>query len=432
MIMCALQENFLPHLTHFIAIRVLLLMFISRRNPPNRSHRRILLYSPAHSKAVRWMQKLEHLLGSLCLRHRQMEQRCLNSLQRKQYSSTGGSPREHVITQSDALPKHDHIRDIKQDIVNAIPDDDLRPEVAKLPGRKRVASWGTVQEDATPVNNGPAPSVKPKPSKDYVAPSASSSDAYSDQQRHPRGRLANGDHTDGVTSPGGSGNAANSNSAEVQTKVHLYNQLSDASSESSSPSESRRSSVSKNRKSWDGVRHPGESEENQKVSRLERKDNKERSCSDSNLMNLPKEQQKVIQAKHRASQELYELHQQTKTANPSYQKRGITLETNRVQSSPKMNGVGESVFVVEVDKSSGSLGLTLEGGTDTEDDVKIKSVKEGNFAAWKCGTLKAGQVLLQVDDKPLGGMTSGIAVLTLRQAYSSPDSAVLKLLVRDV
>lgn len=51
------------------------------------------------------------------------------------------------------------------------------------------------------------------------------------------------------------------------------------------------------------------------------------------------------------------------------------METNRVQSSPKMNGVGESVFVVEVDKSSGSLGLTLEGGTDTEDDVKIKSVK---------------------------------------------------------
>lgn len=51
------------------------------------------------------------------------------------------------------------------------------------------------------------------------------------------------------------------------------------------------------------------------------------------------------------------------------------METNRVQTSPKMNGVGESVFVVEVDKSSGSLGLTLEGGADTEDDVKIKSVK---------------------------------------------------------
>ena len=29
--------------------------------------------------------------------------------------------------------------------------------------------------------------------------------------------------------------------------------------------------------------------------------------------NLPKEQQKVIQAKHRASQELYELRQHTKT-----------------------------------------------------------------------------------------------------------------------
>ena len=40
-----------------------------------------------------------------------------------------------------------------------------------------------------------------------------------------------------------------------------------------------------------------------------------------------------------------------------------------------MNGVGESVFVVEVDKSSVSLGLTLEGGSDTGGDVKIKSIK---------------------------------------------------------
>lgn len=55
-----------------------------------------------------------------------------------------------------------------------------------------------------------------------------------------------------------------------------------------------------------------------------------------------------------------------------------------------MNGVGESVFVVEVNKSSGSLGLTLEGGSDTGGDVKIKSIKvrltrlmiEGSF---NCG-----------------------------------------------
>lgn len=300
-------------------------------------------------------------------------------------STTSSSPQNHVIAQSGAQPKQDKE---KQDVVSPIPDDDLRPEVAKLPGRKRVASWGTQQEE--------------------------------------NGHLTNEDHTDSVASSG----AAGGNSAVESTRVHLpHNQLPDAS-------ESRRSSVTKNRKSWDGVRCPGESEEDQKVSRLEKpQDNKERSCSDSNLMNLPKEQQKVIQAKHKASQELYELHQQSKTkANPSYQiEAAATSETrDHVQTFPKVTGVGESVFVVEVDKSSGSLGLTLEGGSDTGGDVKIKSIKEGNFAAWKCGMLKAGQILLQVDDTPLRGMTSDIAVLTLRHAYSSPDSAVLRLFVRDV
>lgn len=63
-------------------------------------------------------------------------------------------------------------------------------------------------------------------------------------------------------------------------------------------------------------------------------------------------------------------------ANPSYQIETATLETkDRVRSSPKMKGVGESVFVVEVDKSAGSLGLTLEGGSDAGSDVRIKSVK---------------------------------------------------------
>ena len=155
-------------------------------------------------------------------------------------SSTSGSPRYHVITQNGAQPKQNKG---KQDVVSAVPDNDLRPEVAKLPGRKRVASWGTQQEED--------------------------------------GHLTNGDNTDGVTSS----DAAGGYSAVEPTRVHLpHNQLSDASSKSSSRIESRRSSVT-NRKSWDGVRYPGESEEDQKVSRLERpQDNKERSCSDSNLM----------------------------------------------------------------------------------------------------------------------------------------------------
>ena len=65
----------------------------------------------------------------------------------------------------------------------------------------------------------------------------------------------------------------------------MHNQLSDTGIETSSPRESRQGSVSTNRKSWDGVRHPAESGDNQKVSILEKpKDSKERSCSDSNLM----------------------------------------------------------------------------------------------------------------------------------------------------
>jgi len=61
------------------------------------------------------------------------------------------------------------------------------------------------------------------------------------------------------------------------------------------------------------------------------------------------------------------LHQQTNT---------VSLETKgRAESPGKVNGVAESAFVVEVDKSLGSLGLTLEGGSDMGSDVKIKSVK---------------------------------------------------------
>ena len=53
----------------------------------------------------------------------------------------------------------------------------------------------------------------------------------------------------------------------------------------------------------------------------------------------------------------------------------IETITSETRPSPKMNGVEESLFVVEVDKSAGSLGLTLEGGSDAGGDVKIKSVK---------------------------------------------------------
>lgn len=36
-----------------------------------------------------------------------------------------------------------------------------------------------------------------------------------------------------------------------------------------------------------------------------------------------------------------------------------------------------SVFEVDVDKSSSSLGITLEGGSDMGSDIRIKSVKVG-------------------------------------------------------
>ena len=93
-----------------------------------------------------------------------------------------------------------------QRVVAEVPDDDLRPEVAKLPGRKRLASWGTPPDEEGATNDEP--------------------------NRDP---LTNGHHTDRVTRPG-------------QTTSE-HNQLSDACSETSSPSESRQGSVSRNRNS---------------------------------------------------------------------------------------------------------------------------------------------------------------------------------------
>ncbi|XP_074615427.1 whirlin-like isoform X1 [Acropora palmata] len=159
----------------------------------------------------------------------------------------------------------------------------------------------------------------------------------------------------------------------------------------------------------------------------------------ANGENLPKDQQKRIQTKHRASQELYDLHQFCKNKDENtnrnehlgLQRNTVTIET-RESPRGRVKEIADSVFEVEVDKSSGSLGLTLEGGTDTAREIRINAIKEGNFAAWKCGRLKVGQAVLQVDGTPLTGMTSGKAFLTLRHAYSSSDSPVLKLLIRDI
>ena len=152
---------------------------------------------------------------------------------------------------SDAKTQDSDKADKTQSVAAEVPDDDLRPEVAKLPGMKRLASWGTPPDDEGAPNDEPN-----------------------------RDTPANGHYTDRLT---GSGQTTFGNNTVVQTNVH--NQLSDTGIETSSPRESRQGSVSTNRKSWDGVRHPAESGDNQKVSILEKpKDSKERSCSDSNLM----------------------------------------------------------------------------------------------------------------------------------------------------
>ncbi|XP_068723891.1 whirlin-like isoform X1 [Montipora capricornis] len=275
-------------------------------------------------------------------------------------------------------------------------EEDLRPELGKLPGqRTRLATWAEVQEDQLSLT-------------------------------HENTKLT-GSRGSTLTTIGRQKHSSSREQKSVKSHEPVKRNTSQTQNQVSSSSSSSQSSA-KNRKSWDGVRNPECPEENQKVSKLVSKDNKERSCSDSNLMNLPKEQQKSIQAKHRASQELYDLHQLCKTKD----------ETNNVAIEPRespRSGVKEishSVFEVEVEKSCGGLGLALEGGADTASDIRIKSVKEGNFTAWKCGRLKVGQVVLQVDGTPLSGMTKDKAVLTLRHAYSSSDSPVLKLLIRDV
>ena len=174
----------------------------------------------------------------------------------KQNSVTGSSSQEPVKTRSEVQPKY-----VNGNTTVTSDDEDLRPEVAKLPGRKRVASWGEIQDEPTALANETTTLAK------------------TTQQEHSREHGINGNHSDYLRNSGESERVINT-SAMIHNRMHL----SDTSSESSSPTHSRRSSVTKNRKSWDGVRDPGESDKNQKVSRLETEKESLRSCSDSNLM----------------------------------------------------------------------------------------------------------------------------------------------------
>ena len=209
---------------------------------------------------------------------------------RKQNHSAVSSPQEHIETQTEVQPKYNKsFQETHQNDVNALQvDDDSRPEVAKLPGRKRVASWGKVQDkttlakeaassakESTPLANARGPPVKPPP--------------YSGTMTKIESPLQNEQEHDLTENPSDNlkrlENSAIQDSVAVQNRVQLFKHPSNPSSVSLSPSISQQNSVSNNRKSWDGVRHPGETEEDQRVSRMEKqKDNKERSCSDSNLM----------------------------------------------------------------------------------------------------------------------------------------------------
>lgn len=50
--------------------------------------------------------------------------------------------------------------------------------------------------------------------------------------------------------------------------------------------------------------------------------------------------------------------------------------------------------------------------------------------AGSCPLLKPGQIILGVDDKPLCNVTSGIAAMTIRQAFRS-DKNVLKFVIEN-
>ncbi|XP_031561837.1 uncharacterized protein LOC116297698 isoform X2 [Actinia tenebrosa] len=224
----------------------------------------------------------------------------------------------------------------------------------------------------------------------------------------------------------------------VQNMILAYNRMSNTSDAGNSLS--RRGSTT-NRKSWDGVGKPSEKGQDQKTSMVEGKKGL-KSNSDSNLINLPKEQQKSIQVKLRASQELLELRQQSRDSSTNNSRRSsvdltLTTEPPSLTVSPSakpMHSQHGEAYDVEIAKTSEGLGLTLEGGSDTSPrnaPVKVKLVKEGPYAAYACGKLRPGQTVLQINDTSIQGMTNAMAILTLRQAYTDPETKTLILVVKD-
>ena len=165
----------------------------------------------------------------------------------KENHSSENSPRQLV-----ASPTEDESKVEYGNAKRTLNGDDLRPELAKFPDRKRLASWGEVQEEPTSTLSAHSLTIAKRVTDPIGLHQEHFNNSKSEQKN--------------VTG----------NDAAKQNKAQSQNQFSISSS---------RQSSSKNRKSWDGVQNPGSPEDHQFVSQLERpKDNKERSCSDSNLM----------------------------------------------------------------------------------------------------------------------------------------------------
>lgn len=166
----------------------------------------------------------------------------------KENHSSVNSPRQLV-----APPTEDEAKVEYGNAKRTLNGEELRPELAKLPDRKRLASWGEVQEEPT------------------TSTLSAHSLTIAERVTDPIGL-----HQEHFSNSNSERKNVTGNDAAKQSTAQSQNQLSISS---------RSQSSSKNRKSWDGVQNPGSPEDHQNVSLLERpKGNKERSCSDSNLM----------------------------------------------------------------------------------------------------------------------------------------------------
>lgn len=166
----------------------------------------------------------------------------------KENHSSINSPRQLV-----APPTEDEAKVEYGNAKRTLNGEELRPELAKLPDRKRLASWGEVQEEPT------------------TSTLSAHSLTIAERVTDPIGL-----HQEHFSNSNSERKNVTGNDAAKQSTAQSKNQLSISS---------RSQNSSKNRKSWDGVQNPGSPEDHQNVSLLERpKGNKERSCSDSNLM----------------------------------------------------------------------------------------------------------------------------------------------------